>query len=250
MRPRPRLAALEVKAMKKSLPAIAMIILCISGGHAHGADSVGAPPLSADSTQIPVKITGGHETDPRDGGRPVILIASALKVTPDVFRNVFSNVHPSHNGGPTDEEARANKRVLLDGLGPYGITDDRINEVSNYYRYAKWRGQMWRTREATALATVSHGVVTGFNVTDPGSGYSSPPEASIPGYPNVSVQVTLAFGTNFTSNGSIKEMKLVNGAAGASQPPVRSSSDASTEGERRPAPRNRPPGGGADTTSP
>ncbi|NBQ65466.1 MAG: hypothetical protein EBT95_08050 [Verrucomicrobia bacterium] len=32
-------------------------------------------------TRVPVVFSGGHETDPRDHGRPVVLIAGALGVS-------------------------------------------------------------------------------------------------------------------------------------------------------------------------
>lgn len=33
-------------------------------------------------TRVPVVFSGGHETDPRDHGRPVVLIAGALGIPP------------------------------------------------------------------------------------------------------------------------------------------------------------------------
>ena len=64
-----------------------------------------------------VVFRGGYETDPRDKGRPVVLIASALGVKPEVFRDAFSKVKPARNGQPTPEHARANKQVLDAYLG-------------------------------------------------------------------------------------------------------------------------------------
>src|SRR5580693_7679729 len=99
-------------------------------------------PQAAGESQAPVTFTGGHDTDPRDHGRPVVLIASALKVSSDVFREAFSHVHPAGPGknGPTDSEARANKAALMNALGKFGVTNDRLNEVSNFYRYASFNG--------------------------------------------------------------------------------------------------------------
>ena len=34
--------------------------------------------------RIPVQFTGGHDTDPVDQGRPVVLIAAALGVEPEI----------------------------------------------------------------------------------------------------------------------------------------------------------------------
>jgi hypothetical protein len=205
------------------------------------AETGAALPQTNDISQVSVTFSGGYDTDPRDGGRPVILIASALKVSPDVFRNVFRGVHPAHGGGPTDAEARANKKILLDGLGPYGVTDDRLNEVSNYYRYAGFRGQMWRKTDAAVTATVRNGVVTGFNITNPGSGYSSPPLVSVAGVTGLRAIVKLNFGTDFKTNGSIKEITLGGDNADApnAAPAVKTPED------RPAASPGRPPGGGA-----
>ena len=44
------------------------------------ADDASPVPTTPDVRQVPVVFTGGYETDPRDRGRPVILVASALGV--------------------------------------------------------------------------------------------------------------------------------------------------------------------------
>jgi hypothetical protein len=167
---------------------------------------------AADPTviQVPLVFSGGHDTDPRDHGRPVVLIAAALKVTPQVFHDAFSKVHPAgpNAGGPTDAEARANKKVLLDALSKYGVTDERLNEVSNHYRYRSWVGELWPTVAAAGYATVSNGVVTGFVVTTPGSGYSSPPTVTVQGMANVQAVATLGFSTDFDKNGAVQSIAL------------------------------------------
>ncbi len=143
-------------------------------------------PLPGD-TKLDVTISGGHDTVGADRGRPIILIAAALKVPDQVFRDAFKGVHPAcpNSGGPTDSEARANKQVLLAALSPYGVTDDRLNEVSNYYRYARWEGGIWKNTPAKAYAIVHNGAVTSVVITDAGSGYSSTPQLSIAGMPSV-----------------------------------------------------------------
>jgi hypothetical protein len=163
---------------------------------------------------VPLVFSGGHETDPRDHGRPVVLVAGALKVPPEVFREAFTHVHPAPPGqnGPTPDEARANKRALMDALAPLGVTNDRLDEVSNRYRYRRERGEMWPTADAAGYALVSHGVVTGFVVTNAGYGYSSPPSVSLQGGPDVQTVVTLAFDPNFSKNGSIQSVALVSPA--------------------------------------
>jgi hypothetical protein len=172
------------------------------GGIARAAD--------APATQVPLVFSGGHDTDPRDHGRPVVLVAGALKVTPQVFRDAFSHVHPAGpgSGGPTDAEARANKKVLMDALAKYGVTDERLNQVSNRYRYRSWAGELWPTHAATGYATVSNGAVTGFVVTDPGYGYSSPPSVTVKDMPDVKTLSTLSFDADFGKNGSVKSVTV------------------------------------------
>ncbi len=63
----------------------------------------------AEAMKAPVKFSSGHETDPRDHGRPVVLIAAALNVKPEVFRKAFSGVTPARGRGPTPTEARRNR---------------------------------------------------------------------------------------------------------------------------------------------
>lgn len=163
-----------------------------------------------DENRIAVRFTGGHETDPRDHGRPVVLIAAALKVPPDVFREAFSHVTPASGGRePDPDQVRRNKSALLGFLGPYGVQNDRLDEVTNYYRYNRAGGELlWRVTPASAYARVRNGVVTGFVITDAGSGYSSPPEVSIPGMPGIRVTAALSFSSSFRENGSINGLAL------------------------------------------
>src|SRR5690349_14821832 len=68
---------------------------------------------TAAETRLPVTFSGGHETDSRDHGRPVVLVAGALGIKPEVFREAFSGVRPAKNGKPSGEEARRNKEALM-----------------------------------------------------------------------------------------------------------------------------------------
>src|SRR4051812_2782238 len=107
---------------------------------------------SVDDSNLPVTFSGGHETDPQDKGRPVVLIAAALGVKSEVFREAFRGVTPAKGRGPTDEEAKKNKAALMKVLAPLGVTNERLDEVSNFYRYRPQSGELWRVAPARAHA--------------------------------------------------------------------------------------------------
>lgn len=166
-------------------------------------------PTAPGETQVPLVFSGGHDTDPRDGGRPVVLVASGLGVPPDLFRNVFKGVHPARGaGGPSGDQARANKKVLLDGLSKYGVTNDRLDEVSNRYRYRPQDGELWTHKEAEGYATVRDGKVISATITEPGYGYSSEPTVTVPNHPEATIKTTLAFTQDLDTNGSIASATL------------------------------------------
>jgi hypothetical protein len=160
---------------------------------------------------FPVIVTGGHDIGANDFGRPCILIAAALGVKTEVFREAFSGVTPARGRGPTQEEARRNKDALLKVLGPHAVTNDRLDEVSNYYRYRPQNGELWKHRDAKAHAIIEDGTVTKIVVTDAGAGYATPPTATIKGKDGVELVVTLLFDKDLKKNGSIKaiEVKVV-----------------------------------------
>jgi hypothetical protein len=161
-------------------------------------------------TKAPITFAGGHETDPRDHGRPVVLVAAGLGVPADVFRKAFRGVTPARGRGPTREEAERNKRALLSVLGPLGVTNDRLDEVSDYYRYRPESSKLWKNKPARAHAIVTDGRVTQIVVTEPGSGYSSAPTAVIEGHDEVPLEVKLLFDTNLKKNGSIKSIEITS----------------------------------------
>lgn len=162
-----------------------------------------------EETQIPVTFTGGHEIGRNDYGRPVVLIAAALGVKPDVFREAFSGVSPAKGRGPSGEEARRNKEALMKVLKPHGITNDRLDEVSNYYRFRPQNGELWPTTPAKAYAVVEGGQIKKIVVTEGGSGYSSTPTVTIHGMKDVSVKVTLKYASDFKKNGTIGSIDVV-----------------------------------------
>ena len=168
-------------------------------------------PSRAAETKVPVTISGGHETDPRDHGRPVVLVAGALHVKPEVFREAFSSVTPAKNGKPSGEEARKNKQALMKVLGPHGVTNDRLDEVSNHYRYRPQEGEMWPTSEAKVVAIVEDGLVKRVEVTSGGSGYSSAPKLTIKGHESTKLEAELAFDKDFKKNGAIKAISVISG---------------------------------------
>jgi hypothetical protein len=175
-------------------------------------------PLALGERRLALKIEKGHDTDSRDHGRPVALIAAALKVPEDVFRKTFSHVHPAGpgSGGPTDAEARQNKAALMAGLSPYGVTDDRINEVSNYYRYMrKNHDDLWKHREAVAFVVVNaDDKVVRFDIVDAGAGYTTPPTVTIPDQRDVKITAKLLFGTDLPTNGSIESLTVAGPTTG------------------------------------
>ncbi len=155
--------------------------------------------------RVPVVFSGGHETEAVDRGRPVILIAAALGVTPEIFREAFSHVHPAGpgSGGPSEAEARQNKAALMDALGKYGVTDERLNEVSNFYRYPPGQGGIWKNTAATANVAIKDGKVIGYEILSRGSGYTSAPTVSVPGIAAANAKVELSFGKDLQTNGSV-----------------------------------------------
>jgi hypothetical protein len=166
----------------------------------------------AKTRTVTLTISGGHDTDPVDHGRPVVLVAAGLGVPTDVFRQAFSGVHPAGagSGGPTEAEAQANKAALLAVLAPYGVTNDRLDEVSNRYRYMASSGETWTHRDAKATATVRNGKVVSVTLVDAGAGYSSTPTVTVPGAPTAKVTATVAYGTDLDTNGRIGSLKVAS----------------------------------------
>ena len=164
----------------------------------------------ADETKVPVTFSGGHEIDrQKDFGRPTILIAAALGVKQEVFREAFSGVTPSRNGPPSGDEARKNKQALMRVLAPHGISNDRLDEVSNFYRFRPQGGEIWSHQDAKAYAVVDGGNIKKIVVTEPGYGYSSPLAATVAGFENVKLDVKLQLSTDLKKNGSVAAIEVV-----------------------------------------
>lgn len=181
---------------------VCILVLSLGLGCTSSGDTSGG------ETQVPVIFSGGHETGDQDKGRPVVLIAAALGVKPDVFRDAFRGVRPAEDGRPTNDEAERNKEVLMKALEPHDITNERLDEVSDYYRYKPGNGNLWKTTPAKAYALVEGGKVKRVVVTNPGSGYSSPPVAIVQGMEKVQLKVTILFSKELKSNGAVSSVAV------------------------------------------
>lgn len=95
-------------------------------------------------------------------------------------------------------------------LGPLGITNERLDEVSNYYRYRPQEGELWPTTAAEAHAVVEDGKIKQVVVTRAGSGYSSPPRATVSGMETIPLKVTLQFGKDLKKNGAIGSVEVTS----------------------------------------
>jgi hypothetical protein len=166
-------------------------IVFVTAGYGANLAAGAAPDTSGSVTRVQVVFSGGYETDPRDGGRPVALIAGALEVPAKVFRKAFTRVRPARAGTePAPAQVRQNKAALMSELAPYGVTNNRLDTVSNYYRYA----------------LIRNGEITGFEVTNGGSGYSTPPSVRVPGTLSGPVQVDIAWDKATEKNGSVRSL--------------------------------------------
>lgn len=205
--------------MRESLCAVlAVTVLATAGcGSYHSGQALAAPqtstasddPMTSTITRVPVVISGGHDTDPRDHGRPVVLVAGGLGVAPEVFRDAFSGVRPVAPGSQPDQaRAQQNKAVLLAALSKYGVTNAQLDTVSDYYRYQPGTGALWPTRAAVVTATVKAGTVTSFEVTDGGAGYSSQPLIQVPAAACGPVAVNLSYSRDLAKNGAIESVIL------------------------------------------
>lgn len=182
-----------------------------SGEQAGGSGRRQRPQVDVDRDAVSgtVLIGGGYATDPVDKGRPVALIAAALGVKDGVFRDAFSSVKPSSFGPPSAMRAQANKTVLMDALGKHGITNERLDEVSNYYRYRPESDELWPATPAKVAAVITDGKLTGFDIINAGAGYSSAPDVSVAGYPDVHAQATIGFSKDLRTNGRVTKITIV-----------------------------------------
>jgi hypothetical protein len=181
-----------------------LITMCVLTGTV-GMNSVAT---QAAETKVPVTFSGGHEIGKNDFGRPVVLIAAALDVKPEVFREAFSGVTPAKGGKPSGEEARRNKAALMKVLKPHGVTNERLDEVSDYYRFQPQRGELWKTTSAKAHAVVEDGKIKKIVIEEPGSGYSSLPDVKVEGFKDAKLKVKLHLDKELKKNGGIDSIEI------------------------------------------
>jgi hypothetical protein len=196
---------------------IVMVIGCADGGGASHTElntttSSGASVEGEGDgvMKAPVEFVGGHEIGKNDFGRPVALMAAALGVTPEQFREAFSGVRPARGRGPTREEQRENKEALMRVLAPLGVTNERMDEVANYYRFRPQDGELWPTEEAEAYAEVKDGKIVRVVVTAAGSGYSSPPMVRVEGFEKTKLTARLLLSEELEKNGGLAAVDVVD----------------------------------------
>ena len=157
---------------------------------------------------VPVTLSGGHDIGKDDHGRPCVLIAAALGVKTEAFREAFAGVTPAKNGKPSGEEARKNKEALMKVLRPLDVTNDRLDEVSNYYRFKPQDGELWKHADAKAHAVVEGGKVVKIVVDEAGAGYTVPPKVTVKGFEKTEFVVALRFDRDLKKNGAIESIAV------------------------------------------
>ena len=162
--------------------------------------------------RLSLTITGGHDLNPRDNGRPVVLIANALAVTPEVFREAFRRATPATDGRePEPAQVQNNKAVLLAALEKYGVTNQLLDRVSDFYRYRPGGERLWQATPAIGYAVMAPGGVVTVKVLEAGSGYSSAPVVQVVGHPEIRLRARVEFGMVLAKNGSIVGIEPVVG---------------------------------------
>lgn len=109
---------------------------------------------------------------------------------------------------PSDDEARKNKETLIKVLGPHKVTNERLDEVSNYYRFKPQDGELWKHADAKAHVVVEDGKIVKVVVDDAGSGYTTPPKVTVKGFETAAFNLTLLFDKDLKKNGSIKSIEI------------------------------------------
>ncbi len=162
---------------------------------------------AAGEETIQLKFSGGDETDPRDRGRPVALVAGGLGVAPQVFRDAFRQVKPAPAGQePEPAQVRQNKAALMAALSKYKVTNDELDRVSNFYRYPPGGKKSWPMKSAAGYAVVVDGTIKSVVITEHGFGYNAAPAVSVPGHPALALEAKLDFNRDLKKNGSVSSV--------------------------------------------
>jgi hypothetical protein len=193
-----------MKIGSNRFPKLAAVISCV----VMLGITMAAATSRATETKVPVTFSGGHDIAKNDYGRPITLMAAALGVKPEEFRKAFSGVKPAHGRGPTGDEARRNKDALMKVLKPLGVTNERMDEVANYYRFRPQNGELWPTKPAAAYALVEDGKIKKVVVTESGSGYCTPPQVAVKGFEKVPLEAKLKLLTDLKKNGGIESIEV------------------------------------------
>lgn len=167
------------------------------------------PSARAGAREVPLTFSGGHALGEGDFGRPINLMAAGLGVKPEQFREAFSGVTPAKGRPPTRDEERRNKAALMKVLKPLGVTNERMDQVANYYRFRPQEGELWPTTPAKGYAVVEDGRVKKVVVTEAGSGYNTPPEVTVAGVEAVRLRARLSFGKELKKNGGVAGVEVV-----------------------------------------
>lgn len=157
--------------------------------------------------RVVVEFSGGRETQPEDNGHPVTLIANALDITPQVFREAFFQFVPDAENTDTDGW-KQHLPEMMKILGPHGVTEARLTEVLDYYAGTRAGGATWPLEPAIAWATVKDGKITGFEVTTGGAGYNSPPTVNVAGHDTSGVKAELSGSNSLKQNGAVSGIQL------------------------------------------
>ncbi|WP_139228528.1 hypothetical protein [Planctomicrobium piriforme] len=161
-----------------------------------------------EATRVPVIFTNGHDTEAADKGLPVKLLAGGLGVPDSVFRSALTQLQAVRGVAPNEWQLQTMQTYLFKTLAKYDVSAYRLETVTAYYRHEQPRGELWPTKSAKAFAVIDNGRLLGFEVLNGGSGYSSAPTVSIPGHNNLFVNIDIAYGREFGTNGSITSITL------------------------------------------
>ena len=98
----------------------------------------------------------------------------------------------------------------MNALGKFGIDNDRLDAVSNFYRYPPGSRNLWKNQPATASALVKEGSIIGYEITNGGYGYTKSPIVTVPGMASATAKVEIAYGKDMATNGTVSVITMVN----------------------------------------